>query len=58
MTLEEQLAYIQMHFPEAWDYLHSKHDVRLPKFDDNDEVVHYWGGTLPAEKEEEKCVCS
>ena len=51
MTLEEQLKYIETHFPEAWDYFHSKHDVRLPKFD---EVVHFWGGTLPAEKEKEE----
>ena len=49
VTLEEQLAYIRTHMPEAWEYLQQK--AELPKYDDNDEVIHYWGGTLPATKE-------
>lgn len=27
------------------------HKVKLPKFDENDEVIHYWGGTLSAKED-------
>ncbi len=52
MTLEEQLLYVETHFPDAWEYLHDIAGVQLPKFDDNDEVVS-WGGS-PAEKEDKR----
>lgn len=39
MSLEEQLFYIETHFPDAWEYLHDIAKVKLPKFDDNDELI-------------------
>jgi hypothetical protein len=27
------------------------HMVKLPRFDENDEVIHYWGGTLSAKED-------
>jgi hypothetical protein len=27
------------------------HRIKLPKFDENDEVIHYWGGTLSAKED-------
>lgn len=40
MTLEEQLAYIKEHFPEAWEYLLDVDDMKitLPSFDDSDKM--------------------
>lgn len=39
LTLQEQLLYIKRHFPEAWEFLNEEHDAKLPKFDDDDEVI-------------------
>ena len=41
MTLEEQLFFVKAFLPEAWGYLQTKNDMRLPEFDDNDEVVSW-----------------
>jgi hypothetical protein len=42
VTLEEQLFFVECFFPDAWEYLHDIAGVRLPKYDDNDEIVS-WG---------------
>lgn len=44
MTLGEQLLFVECFLPDAWEYLHDIDKVRLPKFDDNDDVVS-WGVT-------------
>jgi hypothetical protein len=67
MEIEEQLTRIKQVYPEAWSYFQQQielsreqgreegrreaHESTLPKFDDNDEVIHYWGGTLSAKED-------
>lgn len=44
MTLGEQLLFVECFLPDAWEYLHDVNKVRLPKFDENDDVIS-WGVT-------------
>ena len=39
MTLAEQLEKIKTEYPEAWKYLNESKEIRLPKFDENDEII-------------------
>lgn len=39
MSLQEQLEHIKVEYPEAWEYLNEPNEARLPRFDDNDEMI-------------------
>ena len=39
MSLQEQLEHIKTEYPEAWEYLNEPNEARLPRFDDNDEMI-------------------
>lgn len=39
MSLQEQLEHIKAEYPEAWKYLNEPNEARLPRFDDNDEMI-------------------
>ena len=39
MTLAEQLEKVKTEYPEAWKYLNESKEIRLPKFDENDEII-------------------
>lgn len=39
MSLQEQLEHIKTEYPEAWEYLNESKEARLPRFDDNDEMI-------------------
>jgi hypothetical protein len=39
MTLGEQLLFVECFLPDAWEYLHDISKIRLPKFDENDEII-------------------
>ena len=39
MPLEEQLEHVKNEYPEAWAFLNEPHEARLPRFDDNDEMI-------------------
>lgn len=40
--LKQQLLFVESYLPDAWEYLHDTYGIKLPKFDDNDEVIS-WG---------------
>ena len=44
LDLNQQLLFVESYLPDAWEYLHDTEGVKLPKFDDNDELVS-WGAT-------------
>jgi hypothetical protein len=39
MTLGEQLLFLECFLPDAWEYLHDISKIRLPKYDENDEII-------------------
>jgi hypothetical protein len=41
-NLKQQLLFVESYLPDAWEYLHDTSGIKLPTFDDNDEVVS-WG---------------
>lgn len=42
LDLKQQLLFVESYLPDAWEYLHDTSGMKLPKFDDNDEIVS-WG---------------
>lgn len=42
LDLRQQLLFVESYLPDAWEYLHDTAGVKLPKFDDNDEITS-WG---------------
>jgi hypothetical protein len=44
LNLKQQLLFVESYLPDAWEYLQDISSVKLPTFDDNDEVVS-WGLT-------------
>lgn len=44
LDLRQQLLFVESYLPDAWEYLHDINKVRLPKFNENDEVIS-WGVT-------------
>lgn len=44
MSLKQQLLFCESYLPDAWEYLHDINKVRLPKFNENDDVIS-WGVT-------------
>lgn len=47
LDLKQQLLFVESYLPDAWEYLTdtANSKLKLPKYDDNDEVVA-WGLTL------------
>ena len=47
LDLKQQLLFVESYLPDAWEYLTdtANSKLKLPKYDDNDEVVS-WGLTL------------
>lgn len=39
LDLKQQLLFIESYLPDAWEYLNDISSTKLPKFDDNDELV-------------------
>ena len=42
LDLKQQLLFVESYLPDAWEYLQDISSVKLPEFDDNDELV--WKG--------------
>ena len=39
LDLKQQLLFVESYLPDAWEYLHDISTAKLPKFDDNDEMI-------------------
>ena len=39
LDLRQQLLFVESYLPDAWEYLRDTNSLKLPKFDDNDEIV-------------------
>lgn len=39
LDLKQQLLFVESYLPDAWEYLHDTQQVKLPRYDDNDEIV-------------------
>ena len=39
LDLKQQLLFVESYLPDAWEYLNDISSVKLPTFDDNDELV-------------------
>ena len=42
LDLKQQLLFVESYLPDAWEYLCDTAGIKLPTFDDDDEVVS-WG---------------
>ena len=42
LNIKEQLLFAESYLPDAWEYLRDTAGVKLPRFDDNDEIIS-WG---------------
>jgi len=56
LNTQEQILFVESYLPDAWEYLTdtANSKLKLPKYDDNDEVVS-WGVSpqdSPQDKEE------
>lgn len=51
LDLRQQLLFVESYLPDAWEYLRDTNSLKLPKFDDNDEIIS-WGAT-PQDKEDD-----
>jgi hypothetical protein len=52
LNLKQQLLFVESYLPDAWEYLQDISSVKLPTFDDNDEVVS-WGISQGSHKKED-----
>lgn len=39
LDLKQQLLFVESYLPDAWEYLHDTQQVKLPRYDDNDELI-------------------
>lgn len=39
LGLKQQLLFVESYLPDAWEYLHDTQQVKLPRYDDNDELI-------------------
>lgn len=39
LDLKQQLLFVEGYLPDAWEYLNDVSAPKLPRFDDNDEVI-------------------
>lgn len=51
LDLRQQLLFCKAYLPDAWECLRDANSLKLPKFDDNDEITS-WGAT-PQDKEDD-----
>lgn len=39
LDLKQQLLFVESYLPDAWEYLHDTQQVKLPRYDDNDDLI-------------------
>lgn len=49
LDLRQQLLFVESYLPDAWEYLQDVSGMKLPTFDDNDEIVSW--GVFPRKEE-------